>query len=384
MRTFQKALFYSGMILFCMIFVTGCWDKHELNDRAIIMGVGLDQGDDDSVIISMQIARPSGLGTNEQPENETGAFEYVESTGKNWMDAAQHSSFQISRYRFFGQRRVIFIGEKLARRGLKNTLDEFSRYTQVRLRTDMIVIQGGEARDQLKKSRPFERVPVLSDIKLHTAIGGKSGDTTFRDFLMDVLSDGASPTLVSMNGNQVTGRAVFNSDLQLVGYLTMDEAINRLWITGGLKQYVYTFRVPQFNGLVSLQTSKFKRDITTKISGNKAQIHIALSAVADLQENDSSVDMYETHHLQTVQQAFNHYLQKSMTDMVKRTQTEYGIDVLQLGEVIHRQHPIQWKDMKSDWNCHGYKNAQITVSVHTTIKRAGLTTLPLQLNEGDQ
>ncbi|MHB9096100.1 MAG: Ger(x)C family spore germination protein, partial [Eubacteriales bacterium] len=53
-------------ILIFNIFISGCWNKRELNQLAVVMGTGIDSTPDGQVSLTVQIVRP------EQMKSESG------------------------------------------------------------------------------------------------------------------------------------------------------------------------------------------------------------------------------------------------------------------------------------------------------------------------
>ncbi len=118
-------------------------------------------------------------------------------------------------------RRVLCIGESLARRGIKEVLDQISRNPQNRLNTMLIVAEN-------TKAAPADRFPFTMETfgseifreivnrKLHTP-------TTLRDFFIGSTTPGQQPIAVSFTStkqNKITasGIAIFN-DNKLSGFV---------------------------------------------------------------------------------------------------------------------------------------------------------------------
>ncbi|GJM70963.1 hypothetical protein HMSSN036_31790 [Paenibacillus macerans] len=58
----------------------------------------------------------------------------------------QQMQTKLSRLVFRGHRRIIVIGEPLARKGLKDVLDTYTRDPNLKLRTDVFIVKGGTPR----------------------------------------------------------------------------------------------------------------------------------------------------------------------------------------------------------------------------------------------
>lgn len=48
-------------VSFLILLLAGCWDRVEINDLAIVVGIGLHKTDDDLIELSMQMVNPSSM-----------------------------------------------------------------------------------------------------------------------------------------------------------------------------------------------------------------------------------------------------------------------------------------------------------------------------------
>ena len=119
----HKALCMILVISLC--FLTGCWDRTELNDLAIELGWGLDQAKNNKIEISAQFIIPSKWGWD-RAEEVMQEKRFTESgTGRDTHEAIQMMQTKMSR-NFRGHQRVILIGEKMAKSGLAPVLDAYN------------------------------------------------------------------------------------------------------------------------------------------------------------------------------------------------------------------------------------------------------------------
>ncbi|WNS77459.1 Ger(x)C family spore germination protein [Bacillus sp. DTU_2020_1000418_1_SI_GHA_SEK_038] len=379
---------FSYIICFFLIFVSGCWDRKELNDRAIWLATGWDVGEKENIRLSGQIVVPSKM--QSQNGGGGGAKEYftVSATGKNVNDALQNMQTKLSRESFPGHRRVVFFGEEFAKHGLKHQLDANTRGPDVSLRTDIFIVKGGTAIEALNLSYPLEKPPAAATIKVHEEIGGR-GDTAFLSFLIAATSDGVRPTVpvvqigqsqvgdssgkenASESVLQIAGVAIFNKDLELIGYLNNLENRAMLWVMGILKKLTIT--VPIKNGNASLIMTKIKSDIVPEISkDNKIKFIVKLTGEGALLENNTDLNLIEPKNIKYMEKKFEERAQKKVQQVIKKVQEEYGTDIFGFGEAIHKKHPHLWKSLKKDWDMH-FSDAIVSVKVNLRVKRIGMT-----------
>ncbi|MCZ8512177.1 Ger(x)C family spore germination protein [Paenibacillus filicis] len=388
-----------------MIFITGCWNRIELNDISIVVGSGVDIINKDTFALSDQIIVASRIHTA-QGGGSTGAggdqaFITVTATGKSLLDAGHNMQSKLSRQLFFSHRQNIFIGETLAKYGLEKISDEYSRNPNTRLRSDIWVVKNNTALNLLKVSYPLESIPALAILKTNKHLGGPAGMSLI-DFLKTASSETSSPTLPvveiveeaasgrnssdSKDQKNTTrtikfaGRAVFDKQLKLVGYLSFTEALDRFWMSGRKRFYTLTGYIPEGEGTVTLDARKLKSKINTSISPDqKVNISVLLTAAGKLNENNTNLDLRASKNIKLVETALNKELEKRIAKMITKMQ-KLGVDVFRFDDHMHRQHPDVWKSLKNDWQ-KKFKEADISVKVEVSIRNTGLTGPALQLRK---
>jgi spore germination protein KC len=387
------------IMLFCCLFVvTGCLDRRELNDIAIILGWGMDQKDDGTYVASAQIVVPSKLGNSTGGAGASPGEGYLFETakGKSATDAAQNMQLKLSRELFASHRRVILLGENIAKNGLAKIIDEYSRNPEVRLRTDIFVVKGGTARELLSIPYKLESMSALAPIKIHQSVGGTES-ITFKQFLSETISEGSNATLptievVSSGGNngqaqqgktfKITGRAIFDKDLKMIGTLNAAQARDRFWIRNELKVNTLTVKVPKGNGNISFTGRKFKSKVKPVIQGGKVKFFISLFGKGTIKENNTNLDLKSPKNLKAIEQALNKNIKNHMTGTISHIQEEYQADILGLGETVHRKYPKRWKKLKGNWN-EEFAQAEIIIKVDMNVEQVGTTGPSIHLKESE-
>lgn len=384
------------ILVVSLFFLTGCWDRTELNDLAIELGLGLDQAKNHKLEVSAQFIIPSMMGMGESGSSDSGKPFFIESgTGKDTLEAVQMIQTKLSREVFRGHHRVIVIGEQLARQGLANVLDNYSRDPDIRLRADAIIVKGSTAKQFLEGSSPLENIPALGAQKEHAQSGGL-GDRSLVNFLIAGSSDGINPILpviklIPSSNNpdqpdskefQFVGGAIFNKDLKLVGFLNNQENSTALWVANRLSKQTITGTVPQGNGNASLYMSKIASKIKPIIRGNTIKCDIVLSGDGTIQENNTNLDLTQPKNITLLEHVLEKTAEKQALQTIKKVQKQYGTDIFGLGEAIHQHNPSKWKVLRKNWDKQ-FPKVQVSVRAYLTIKRIGLTGPSLQVKKSE-
>lgn len=146
-----------------LLLLTGCWDRREINDVAFVLAGGADK-EGDNIRISVLIPLTGNMGSMGGGGGSGGQKPFTVKTelGKTVSEAVSKLQNRLPRHLFFGHRRVIIIGEELARtEGIETILDAITRTPEKRLST-FIAISEGKAHDLLNADIRLERFSAES------------------------------------------------------------------------------------------------------------------------------------------------------------------------------------------------------------------------------
>ncbi|CAM3102768.1 Ger(x)C family spore germination protein [Paenibacillus lupini] len=183
-RIMRKSLI--GIVLLGMLLLlSSCWDRREINDVAFVLASAIDK-EGDNIRVSVLIPLPGNMGgTGSGGGGGSGGqkpFAIKTDTGKTVREAVSKLQFRLPRHLFFGHRRVIIIGEDLAKQeGILTMIDAVTRTPENRL-TAFIAISEGKAVDLLNADTRLERFSAESMREL------LQSDASVRVSLKDVIS----------------------------------------------------------------------------------------------------------------------------------------------------------------------------------------------------
>ena len=83
-------------ILFVLMFITGCWDRKEINDIGLVMATGIDLADNGKIKATIQIAVPSPSTQTAGSSVKTVRFFLISAVGKNGTDLDQKRGTEAS------------------------------------------------------------------------------------------------------------------------------------------------------------------------------------------------------------------------------------------------------------------------------------------------
>ncbi|MBM7564771.1 Ger(x)C family spore germination protein [Paenibacillus sacheonensis] len=366
------------VLLLVTLFIAGCWDRNEINDYAFWIGTALDVSENGKIEKTAQIAVPAGFKSSGEGAGggQRGNI-VISASGSSIVDLEQQVQDKLPRKIFLGHRRSIFIGEKLARQGIVKIMDQFTRNTDTRMRTDIFVVNNGEGRDLLNINSPFN--PFSAIVAVDQDRFCRLGDTALRDVLLDVGRDGIRPSMpmveIAPKNKQekneiieVKSVAIFNKHLQMVGEVSGRESLELFWVKGVLKNEFLTEETGE--GTVSLYESSLKKSVRTEIKGNRLKAYVKLEGTGRVLENNTDIDISVSSERIPLERKLNAIKAKQVAATIKKLQQQYGQDAFGIGEEFHREHPYQWKKLRNRWD-ELFPKVEISVTVKLKIQNTG-------------
>ncbi|SFF42659.1 spore germination protein KC [Paenibacillus algorifonticola] len=381
-------IFFVSLIS-CLALLTGCWDRKEMDDLALVLASGVDLTDEGQVEITLQIALPTGIPSSLQSSGKAAnPIVVLSAAGKDSIDAFDQLQQQMSRRINLGHRGVIVIGEKYARQGFDRILDTLLRSSESRYNSYIVTTYGTTAKEILNSPYQLELIPAIGINKLQ-----------YNDYSLSIQIDKFIDALSSFDKEPVTGAirvtkhgskqqgfildkaAVYRSN-KLVGFLSGDELKAFRLLTRKFDGIHLTTQMEpptkKQKGTISVQMIKAETNIHTELKNGKPEVSIYFKAVAKVLSNDTNMDLSKT--INRVEERFSEDCHKAIMGMLSRTQKKFKADIVGIGREFHIQHPYVWKKIKNDWNMR-YPEISIQLITDFRIERVGRTQAPAQLQE---
>ncbi|SEP14918.1 Ger(x)C family spore germination protein [Paenibacillus sp. OV219] len=383
--------------------LSGCWDRLEIEERAVVLGISIDEVGQvskeeqesqvietapktDMVRVTVQIALPgriplgpgdssgsSGAGTQD-------TLWVLDSVGHSVDDAIMNLQQQLSSKLFFGHLRVIVVSEHVARRGLENVNDFFHRNSEVR-RMAWLMITKGSAKALMKAAPKLERVPTLYLIAtLDEGIRmGKFPTDYIGNFWSNSVKLGEEGYLpyvaIRKEQNvQITGLAYFKGN-KMVGTTTATE-IGAFMGVKGMNPAGYRIFVDLGGPMKNVMTSTTHRDkkISVSIVSGRPRFTIFIALEINVEEKLSdAVTIRHGRILKQIEQDEKEKAIKIYKRLIEQTQ-EDGSDIFGFGEYVRAKKPGFWNSQvrtKERWQ-EMYKEASFDLFVNINVRRVGM------------
>ncbi|WP_049662358.1 Ger(x)C family spore germination protein [Bacillus sp. FJAT-27231] len=376
-----------------LFLLSGCWDRVEINDLAIITAAAIDKKDVNQVELSLQIFIPKAMGGGQGGGGGGSGGENVtfviSQTGVNIADALSKLQADFPRKIFWGQCKVFLFGEELAREGVYESLDFLLRHPEPRER-GYVFVSKGKAKNILAMKTNLE--PYSGEAVREIATLGSGLAVTLQDF--DELLTGASQGAVlpymkvaSKKGDKESsydytafiGGAVFKKD-RMVGDLSRKETRGLLWLKNEIKEYTVTVRPPGEKGELSFTLGTVQVNVDPQIKNKEWKMKMDVEVTGMVIQNGTNLDVNDPNSLKLVQQAFQKSVKQRIEGVIGKAQHELKADIADFAEEFHRKYPKQWKRVENRWE-EVFPRVKVQVQVKAEVRRQGYINQPEKARE---
>ncbi|ASS73757.1 hypothetical protein CIG75_01390 [Tumebacillus algifaecis] len=369
--------------LFLALTQTGCWDRTEVNDIAIVLATAYDLDSDGQFRVTVQLPLPGQLGGKSGGGGGTSGSKsyYVDSaSGSSIRNASMRLQQRMPRQLFYAHRRVLVIGEELAKRGIRPIFDAVSRIPENRL-TSTIVIAKGKGYEILNKQPRFERFSsegIREIVNTQSVFGVMIKDAT--QMLSVSKIDAMIPVVQAKftEGSeekheevQFSGYAVFRDD-KMKGEIKGEAVEGIRWLRRKVKPYTVTLK--DESGEITV-ASVFKGSSKVKPirRGDHFHFQVEVKGTAYLLENLSNLELSAPDNVLKVNRMLSAQVRSTILSAANEIR-EQESDIAGLGVLVYQQFPKDWQEQYSkDWRAELPK-ATFDVQAKVEISRIGLTT----------
>ncbi|MGM0879814.1 MAG: Ger(x)C family spore germination protein [Bacillota bacterium] len=376
------------VLLLTVWICTGCWDRREIVDVAIVMITGVDEGQKPGIYrVDAHIAEPiriGGPGQSGSGQKQKEPVTHVVTEARNIDEARSKMERMLSRDIVTSHRRVYLIGEALARRGIKDLLDQISRSPMNRISTLLVVTEKAKAEKLIAQQVPLENFGVEHFREL--SFRKTRIPTSLKDYFIASTTPGQQPITASFaktkeNKIILSGIAIFR-DNKLEGFVKGKEAIALTGMLGGKTGGSITIRISQVKGDLSIRLDRLKVQRKVAISKGEPKFTFQVKAYGRILDNRTNLDLSNPEIIQKLNKAFAEEMEETFQSLFRRLQREFRTDSSGMGAMIYRKYPGYWKRIEKDWP-EMYPDQTIKWQVSAKITGVGSIGAPLFIPENE-
>ena len=368
------------VLLLCLsCFLSGCWNRRELNTICFMGMIGVDVNkSDNNVQLTMEVIKPQKGGSETAAE----PVKYVQTTGKTLFDAIRNITLRLDRRVVVSFNRMVIVSE-----GATNHImifDHYFRDHEERLTVPLLIVQGVSAAEVMGIAGGIQNQPsgYLNDIWKEQRHNGKTINATVFDFFKAYLAKGKNPVVgivrkvkkVKTGGQKqeqeyeltTEGAAVFVKS-RLVGFLDGTETRGYNWVESKDADWTIISSLPGGESRVAIEVHNIHRNKEMEIVDGMVKLKINLIITGKVGEIIGAADLAKPATINMIEQASAESIKAEVEHTLTKLQREYRSDIYGFGQAMHRKYPREWKNMQDDWDeIFAAAETEVTVKVSLT------------------
>ena len=368
----------SLILCISMVFLTGCWDSLEINERLFITAIGVDLNTDPEAKgrYSVTYVYPNVGALGKNPSQKE-VKSYKTTTAETPYEASRQITTRTSNPFFFKHLKVIVIGEGLFKRPelIREYFDGLAREYAVNRKIGIIVAEGS-AKDVV--STKVEELAIIGGYLNSMLKNNKNAqrftDQTFSQIIKDHYFSNASfaPRAIPKAKEYKLSGAAIIKDYKLVGWIGEKENRALSFVRNHLKSEIINAKYG--NTTIDYVISQHKSNKKVSKDSNELSVDINLFLEGYIQQYKlgEKTDTFNQEFIETVESEIAKVLRVEIEGVVMKLQKEYDADVLGIGEYLYKFKPDIWEEVKDKWD-EVFPNIDINVNVVAKIRRTGLT-----------
>ena len=376
-------------LLLCILMslcLSACWSQRELNKLAIVVGAGLDVGDQpDSVKLTAQVVKASEIGAKSASQGAGAgnkAYVNISNTDMSVLSLIRGISHMHNRRLYFSHNKVLIFSSDLAKQNMAEGLDAFTRDHESRMDIFLLVSRN-QASEILKEEVEMEKVPALhiSGMMENQKTNSETAIITIRDFAIATLSGYTAPVAPMIelyetegkNKVKLEGTAVFKQG-KMIGELDKIQTRGMLWVTDKAQDGTLTVNTQW--GQVTLEFTHSKSSLKpVKTKDGTIRMKLTVHEGGTVQNNNTTEDMSRLEKVEMLKKLMEQTIRSDIEQALEQART-LSADVFGFGEAIHRDYPKEWETMKDDWD-RLFPQIELDIQVNVELHSTGILVKPV-------
>lgn len=362
------------LLIINLIFMTGCWDMIELNERAFPYTVGMDVNHEGDEKFEVTFSHPNITALGDQALDDE-LIHIITAKGDSFFDAAQNLTMELYQPFYFKHLKVMVISRAVAqnKQMLLEVIDGLQRDFITNNNANLLISDSAheliEYTTETKVQQAIEG--TIYSILINNQESNFFTPITASNFIKHMDETGAA--IIPIGGfeqNITIGGGVVFKDYEYIGEITPSEnrAINI--INNQAKDDQFDVEHEGFN--LSLMATEVK---TKKRLVDKERLKMKITV--ELEGHIHSHILQEEHEVKNEQilgeleQMAENKVKSDIDNLLIKLQKELNSDVIFISDYLRKFHPSIWAEIKEDYDTI-FPNMDIETEVTFHIRRSGL------------
>lgn len=345
-------------ILCLLLFLPGCWDVKDVDNRLLETAIGIEPAGGDRVRVWMRFPLP---------QSQDGAhkdFFVIKQEGSTVIEAIDQLRLRLPKSLDMSQNQSIFLDQALAKKGFMPYLEFTIRDRTVPL-DSLIAITTGGMKSIFERPNPTGELSGIYTKLFFERYGGGTSQKNvvslweiFRGYY-DPLEDCLVPVLVTDSETifRVAGNAFFKNDA-MVGMISPEETLIYEIVTGKMSPFEI-----ETADKMNLKILNSSADIDTDMRSGKPVIRIHAKLSMTLMDSARGIDIKAEH----LEASINRLIEQRAAAVFRMTQAQES-DIFGLGNRFRGKVPPSQYDRWSKL----YSKATLEFKLDSELRNTGL------------
>ncbi|MCI8671809.1 MAG: Ger(x)C family spore germination protein [Bacilli bacterium] len=332
------------ILLIIPLLLGGCYDYNELNDLAIVAGVGIDY-EDDKYIVTFEI-----LSTKKEGEQSASSSTYnVSAKGDTVTEAFANNGNNLDKVAYFDHIEVVVISEEVAKNHLKQVCEYLIRGSKIRNEFFLTLTTENTAKDIItssSKEKPIASTFIVDLLEYNDDSRSAGYYVPFTKTLRNILTGGedAMMSTFKLKDDKIVldGMAIFK-DYELMHVFKPEEASIINFLNNFNTKTVFFEKScgKDKKTVISLYESK------VDIAPNNDNVVISGKLNARVNEDNCDYNLKDDDSYKILQKDFNKIIEEKVNEVIDQLKA-YESNVLSIGKNYYnkyrKKYYYRWTD----------------------------------------
>lgn len=370
------------LLLFIIFLLTGCYDKKELNEIAIITATEINKIENE-FIVNVQVVNPQ---SPDKTITVQAPFIMYEGKGLTIHEAYRNIKNYSSRFLYPNHMEILIINENLAKEDISSIIDFYLRIPDIRTEFNILI---GKEDNILNITSPIDTISatsIINTMKTNNKYLGITNLITFNEFANMFINENLEIILPSITINKTTETEDTNENTEsttinsiyeldtlaifkgnsLKGYLTKEESITYNVIKNKTKTTLINYECEE-NKYIAIEATNIKSDINIKNNN----INININMTGNINENNCNINLTKNNNIKKLQQELENHIKKTYQESINNIRKKYQTDIFGFLDIIYKNNYTMYRKVKTNWSEERYQNILINITPKITIVGKG-------------
>ena len=367
------------IIFAILVSCCGCWNLVEINNTAIVAGLGADLQENGQMHFAVQLETAS--------TKKEGGVKIknlvLTSDGRTITEAARNITLYLPRIPLWPHASTLVIGENLARNDMALIADFFMRNRNVRMDSDMLIAHNLPLEELFSVNDPLTGCSLRCMEQLlrfqETSLGIYV-PVSIAEFFFKLATPGVDPvlpivTVTAIDGGQdlkLQGTAVFR-DRRMVGFLNEKESRGYRWLNPGKKMGgLLGVEMPGGKGRVVFEVVNFKTKQTPRLQDGSLVMDIQIETAVNFYEQTGTAELVGIEQRSNLESVAARQIKQEIQACIDKSQS-LNSDILGWGRTLYRHYPAEWEKLQYHWS-ELYPQTRANIKVNCLVDRTYIGT----------